>query len=128
MLRRVLVFGTFDGLDSGHLFFLKNAEREGDELFVSVARDVQVKDLKNKFTKLKQQDRLEAIRTLQFVKQAELSDEKLGSFDVINKLKPDVIALGFDQIELEKSLKSWMLKNKNSVQIVYMKKYEQDMG
>ena len=37
--RLVLVSGAFDLLHPGHLYFLENARRQGDALFVGLARD-----------------------------------------------------------------------------------------
>lgn len=112
---RVLVFGTFDNLHPGHLFFLKQAKREGNFLFVSVARDEHVEILKNKKTKANEQQRLKAVQALDFVDHAELSDKELGSFELIKKFDPEIIAIGFDQNDLENAIKIWIEKNKQTV-------------
>ena len=126
MNRRVLVFGTFDGLHAGHLFFLKQAKREGDLLFVSVARDSYVRELKNKSPKKNELERLETIRQCSYVEDAELSDETQGSYGVIQKFIPDVIVLGFDQKELESSIKKWMSENKREIPIKFIKQLKND--
>jgi len=43
---RVLATGTFEILHPGHLLYLEEAKKLGDELFVIVARDVNVKKRK----------------------------------------------------------------------------------
>ena len=44
--KKVLVFGTFDGIHKGHLSFLNQAKEHGDYLTVVVAKDSNVKKLK----------------------------------------------------------------------------------
>jgi len=44
--KRVIVFGVFDYFHPGHLFFLKKAKELGGELFVVVAQDEVVKNIK----------------------------------------------------------------------------------
>ncbi|MBI5370228.1 adenylyltransferase/cytidyltransferase family protein [Candidatus Uhrbacteria bacterium] len=107
MAKRVLVFGTFDGLHSGHLFFLRLARSLGEELLVSVARDRHVQAFKQKQPQHPENDRLQAVRALSFVKEAELSDEVPGSFGLLEKWHPDRVVIGHDQDELETALKAW---------------------
>ena len=40
---RIVATGTFDILHPGHLFYLEESKKLGDELFVIVARDANVK-------------------------------------------------------------------------------------
>ena len=48
-MKKVMVFGTFDGLHEGHLDFFRQAREYGDYLIVAVARDVNVKKIKKSF-------------------------------------------------------------------------------
>jgi len=41
-----MVFGVFDGLHEGHLFFLDEAQKYGDNLIIVVASDINVKNIK----------------------------------------------------------------------------------
>ncbi len=122
--KRVLVFGTFDGLHTGHHFILRQAKVRGTELVVAVARDKHVQELKNKTPQHRERVRLEAIQKLPFVDEALLSDETLGSFEIINTVHPDLIVLGHDQIALEESLRAWMAKQNRYLPIQRMKKIE----
>jgi len=108
-IKRVLVFGTFDGLHAGHQFFLRSAKTQGTMLMVSVARDKHVNELKQKVPVQREQERLRAIQKLSFVDEVFLSDEELGSFARMNQSKPDLIILGYDQTALEASLQEWMI-------------------
>lgn len=122
-MRRVLVFGTFDGLHTGHQFFLRRAKALGDELFVSVARDAHVQALKQKTPVAREQERLRQIEQLPFVHEAFFSDESLGSFSVIDYVKPDLIVLGHDQTALEEALKEWMALHQCFVPTKRMRKF-----
>jgi FAD synthetase len=120
--KKALVFGTFDGLHSGHLFFLRQAKTRADELVVSVARDVHVRDLKNKIPEHREVARLNIVKGLSFVDEAYLSDETLGSFRVIEEVKPDLIVLGHDQRLLEDALQVWFVKQGKYIPIKRLKK------
>lgn len=95
-MSRVLVFGTFDGLHPGHEFFFEQARRRGGELFVVVARDQTVQDVKGRLPVRDEQERLRAVQKHFFVEEAFLGG--LGDkYAVIEELVPDVIVLGYDQ-------------------------------
>lgn len=112
MSKRVLIFGTFDGLHSGHLFMLRTARTFGDELVVGVARDLHVRKLKRKEPKQNEKQRLEAIARLAYVNRAMLCDGTLGHFGILEEVQPDVIVLGHDQQDLEAALKEWMASHR----------------
>ena len=105
---RVLVFGTFDGIHSGHDFFLQSAKTHGTKLIVGVARDAHVMSLKGHQPKKNEETRLKEIQKHPFVDQAFLCDELLNTFHAVKNIQPDKILLGHDQIDLEKALVSWM--------------------
>lgn len=95
MPKRVLVFGTFDLLHPGHLWFLNEARKYGNELLVVVARDARVRGHKQKPV-FNQNERLALVRSLKPVDHAVLGDLP-GRWEIIKKLKPDIICLGYDQ-------------------------------
>ena len=95
-MKTVLVFGTFDGLHPGHLHFLREAKKRGDSLAVVVARDSTATEVKGRRPLNDERQRLESVRALGFVDEAMLGGEG-NKFDVIRKIKPDVICLGYDQ-------------------------------
>jgi len=104
-----MVFGVFDGLHSGHLYFLEEAAKYGEVIAV-VARDSVVQKLKAKIPRRNENERLRAIREVPFVREAVLGDEKQGVYAVIAKHKPDIICLGYDQDWLRKDLKGKIVK------------------
>ncbi len=103
----VLAFGTFDLFHKGHEFFLSEAAKRG-VLHVAVARDAHVRTLKGKEPQRGEEQRLATVSRVPCVQEAVLSDEELGSYRVVRRLNPDLIALGFDQAGLETDLKRWM--------------------
>ncbi|MBU2100326.1 FAD synthase [Candidatus Micrarchaeota archaeon] len=116
MKKRVLVFGTFDGLHPGHLYYLQQAKKFGTELIVVIARDKTVEKIKGKKPILKEKERKHLIESLKPVNKAVLGTKKGSVFEVVKKLKPEVIVLGYDQKpakkELEKELKRIGVKMK----------------
>ncbi len=96
--RLVLAFGTFDVLHDGHRSFLKQAKQLGTTLIVSIGRDVTVKRLKGGTPMNDERARLAAVAALPYVDQAVLaSEDPTQRFSIIQRFKPDVIALGYDQ-------------------------------
>ncbi len=91
-----MVFGTFDIFHPGHRDFFQQAKKHGGYLVVVVARDETVKQVKEQKPTNNEQKRKEVIQ------RSGLADEVvLGNLEdkyaVIEKYKPDVICLGYDQ-------------------------------
>ena len=118
----VMASGTFDLLHMGHIYYLKESKKLGDKLLVVVACDETVKKLKHEPV-TSEQLRLDLIKELKVVDDAFLG-RKDDMFAIVEELKPDIIALGFDQIhdtlQIEKELK----KRKQSAKIVRLPKFE----
>jgi cytidyltransferase-like protein len=95
-MKEVLVFGTFDIFHIGHLKFLQQAKKLGDKLKVIIARDINVKRLKNEEPIHNENQRQEILNNLEIVDKAILGN-KDEVYQVINKIDPDIIALGYDQ-------------------------------
>ncbi len=93
-MTRVLATGTFDILHPGHILYLRKAKELGDELFVIVSRDSMVQHKSKPI--LPEQQRLQVVQALEMVDHAELGSER-DIFEPLTLIKPDIIALGFDQ-------------------------------
>ncbi len=117
---RVLAFGTFDLFHPGHEFFLAQAAALG-ELHVAVARDAHVLALKGRAPQRGEAQRLATVRRVPNVAEARLSDETLGSYAVVDAVRPDVIALGFDQAGLAADLARWMEETGRPVRVAVMR-------
>jgi len=94
--KKVMVFGTFDGLHKGHLSFFRQAKRYGDYLIAIIARNSTVWRLKGHLPIFGEKARLRAIKRVKTVDKAVLGHKK-DYFRVILREKPKIICLGYDQ-------------------------------
>ncbi|WP_332448466.1 adenylyltransferase/cytidyltransferase family protein [Methanoculleus sp.] len=101
-MTRVVATGTFDILHPGHLYYLEESRRLGDELSVIVARDANVKHKPRPI--LPEDQRLRMVRALRPVDHAVLGDLH-DMFRPIEELQPDIITLGFNQHFNEENLR-----------------------
>ncbi|WOF16708.1 FAD synthase [Methanoplanus sp. FWC-SCC4] len=93
-MKRVVATGTFDILHPGHVFYLEESKKLGDELHVIVARDANVKHKPRPV--IPEEQRLMMVRALKTVDFARLGSEK-DMFEPIEEIKPDIITIGFNQ-------------------------------
>ncbi|MDO8558177.1 MAG: adenylyltransferase/cytidyltransferase family protein [bacterium] len=100
-----MVFGVFDRLHPGHLFFLRRASSYGDRLIAIVARASAVSMLKKKIPSDPEKTRLKGLRRLDAVWRAILGDREQGTYTVVRKYKPAVICLGYDQRALGRDIR-----------------------
>jgi len=120
-MRKVVATGTFDIIHPGHIRFLEEAKKLGDYLIVIVAREVNVRHKPKPVIPEKQ--RLRVVRALKPVDEAILGDEK-DIFKPIERIKPDVIALGFDQHFDEKWIMEELEKRNINAEVVRIKAKE----
>jgi len=107
-MTRVLAAGVFDLLHYGHLRYLEEAKRqggEGAELIVVVARDSTVFKRKGRLPVLKEEHRRALVEGLKPVNRAILGELDLDMDKVIREVKPDIIAIGYDQEDLSDLVK-----------------------
>ena len=95
-MRRIVVFGVFDILHPGHLYFLRQAKKHGLHLTVVVTRDARVYAEKKRRPFFNEQERLEIVRALRNVDRVVLGD-RTGEWNVLKHLRPDVVCIGYDQ-------------------------------
>jgi len=125
----VLASGVFDLLHLGHVKFLEEAKKAGGknaELLVIVARDSTVQDTKGRKPVMSENQRLALVESLKVVDDAVLGLEDFDVGDVIQRVKPDVIALGYDQENMEIKVRKYIQKNKLRVKVVRVGKFGQD--
>lgn len=123
---KVLVFGTFDHLHPGHADFFRQARQLGDELHVVVARDKTVVSTKKRAPEQNETTRLQALEQHALVTKAYLGN--LGDkYAIIEAIKPDVIALGYDQTHFTDALAAELAKRGIHAKLVRLKSFHPDM-
>ncbi len=116
----VLASGTFDLLHLGHVKFLEEAKKTGGEnaeLVVIVARDNTVKNRKGKKPVMPEDQRRALVESLKVVDEAILGLEDFSIDKVIEKIKPDIIAIGHDQNGIEKEVQKSIEKEKFDIEV-----------
>lgn len=106
----VLVGGTFEIIHPGHIFFLNRAKGFGDTLVVVVARDSTVKRLK-RMPVIPEYQRLEVVQSLKPVDIAVLGNENEEIIEIVKDIKPEIIALGPNQMHDDAELESKLREN-----------------
>ena len=119
--RIVLASGTFDLLHLGHVRFLEEAKKSGGknaELIVLVARDSTVKTRKGKKPVMPEDQRRRLVESLKVVDEAILGWENFSIDKVIEKIKPNIIAVGHDQDGVETELRKVIEEKKAKIEVV----------
>ena len=119
---KVMATGTFDLLHLGHIYYLKEAEKLGDKLVVVVATDSTVRRLKHEPVN-PEEIRLKLIKELKIVNEAYLGHED-DMYEIVEEIKPDIIALGFDQIHDENKIKAALKKRKIDAKVVRLTEFK----
>src|ERR671929_464446 len=117
-LRVVLVGGVFDLIHPGHIHTLKAAKSHGDVLVVVVARTSTAMTI-NKERKIYHNEniRRELVSSLSFVDLAIIGKE--GTlYDTVEYVRPDIIALGYDQAHSEKDISGNCKKRNLNARVV----------
>jgi FAD synthetase len=125
----VLASGVFDLLHLGHVKFLEEAKKAGGkdaELLVIIARDCTVEKNKGRKPIMPENQRRALVESLKVVDEAVLGFEEFDIGDVIERIKPDVIALGYDQAGMEKRVQEYVDKHKLNVAVIRISKFEED--
>ncbi|MDD5068291.1 MAG: adenylyltransferase/cytidyltransferase family protein [Candidatus Pacebacteria bacterium] len=125
--KKVLVFGTFDGVHEGHRHFLREAKKFGDILIVAVARDEHVETLKKHSPRFSLQKRIADLGAEKIADYVIEADETLGTWNVILKNKPDVVALGYDQDGLGNALENAKGKFPFPIEILKISSHKPDI-
>jgi FAD synthetase len=122
----VLASGVFDLLHLGHVKFLEEAKKaggKGAQLIVVIARDSTVEKTKGKKPIMSEDQRCALVESLKVVDRAVLGYENLDIGEVIEKIQPDVIALGYDQEGMMKRVLDYVNKNKLNIKVVRIGKF-----
>jgi len=122
----VLASGVFDLLHYGHVKYLEEAKKlggEDSELVVVVARDATVRKRKGRDPILPEEERRALVEALKPVNKAILGEEDFSLEKVLSKVKPDIVAVGYDQENLEAELKKVISRKGLDIKVVRLTRY-----
>lgn len=110
-----MIFGTFDIVHQGHITFFHQAKKLGDVLIAVVARDARAESIKKKKLLYTEKERKRFLECIRCIDQVVLGS-RTDVYQIIKKIKPDVIALGYDQQHftdiLSEKINEFQLKTK----------------
>lgn len=100
-IRVVLAGGVFDIIHPGHIHTLRAAKALGNVLVVVIATDKTAQKMKNRIPLHNMELRRDLVRSLSMVDLAIVGHEG-DIFKSVQIIKPNIIALGYDQVHQEK--------------------------
>jgi len=122
----VLASGTFDLLHLGHVRYLEEAKKTGGKnakLLVIVARDRTVEKRKGKRPVMPEEHRRALVESLRVVDRAVLGHEAFDMSKVIDEIKPDVIAVGYDQDSIEEKVRRIVAQKGLGIQVIKIQRF-----
>jgi FAD synthetase len=125
----VLASGVFDLLHLGHVKFLEDAKKAGGEnaeLIVVIARDSTVEKTKGRRPIMSEDQRCQLVEALKVVDKAVLGYEKFDVGEIISDIKPDVIALGYDQEDMARQVLDYAKAHELNVKVVRIGKFKEN--
>ena len=127
----VLASGVFDLLHLGHVRFLEEAKKAGGrnaKLIVIVARDSTVKKRKGSKPIMPENQRRALVESLKVVDDAILGYEEFNMGKVIEKIRPDIIAVGHDShmTGMEQAVRNYVKEKGLKIKIVKIGKFGED--
>jgi cytidyltransferase-like protein len=127
-IRVVLAGGVYDVLHLGHLAALTEAKTLGDVLVAVVATDVTVGMLKGRKPVFPEQDRRALVEGLKPVDKAIVGyeDVGMGYEEVLMEVMPDIVAFGYDQENLESSVREIIQRHNLKIQMAKLSKFDHE--
>ena len=125
---RVMAVGVFDLLHAGHLHYVEQAKALGDELVVVVAHDDTVRKQKHEPV-TNQELRCRMVQGLKPVDTAIIGNPPhMPIYEILETVKPDIIALGYDQKHSLDSIKNGLKENGwNDVEVIRVEGLADDL-
>ncbi len=125
----VLASGTFDVLHMGHVKYLEEAKKTGGKdakLIVIVARDKTAEKRKGAKPVVPEDHRRALVEALKVVDEAILGYEDFSMDKVIEKIKPDIIAVGHDQNSIVKKVQEVIARKRLNIEVARIGKFGRD--
>ncbi|CAC12265.1 Aut related protein [Thermoplasma acidophilum] len=123
---RVMATGVFDIIHLGHIHYLRESKKLGDELVVVVARDSTARK-NGKVPIFDENSRLKLVSELKPVDRAILGHED-DMMKTVVEVMPDIITLGYDQKFDEADLKRKLDQIGVNSRIVRISKYDGNLN
>ncbi len=119
----VMVFGTFDYLHAGHENYINQARTLGNEVIAIVARDNTVKNIKGRYPDVNEKNRVKNLSETKWADKVMLGHPK-DKMKAIKSIKPQIIALGYDQFAFTYNLEKLIIENNLNTKIVRLTPYK----
>jgi len=122
-----MAVGVFDLIHLGHLRYLEEAKRLGDELVVVVATDASVR-LRKHATITPQEMRAALVAALKPVDRAIVGHED-DQYKSVEDVRPDVIALGYDDYHrVDEIRRELARRGLGHIEVVRMPEFDHDLN
>ena len=96
-MKKVMIFGIFDGLHSGHRAFFREAKTYGDYLIAVVAQDHIVEHIYGKPPKVDFADRFAHLEHEDEVNQIVIGEPTASIANLVKRYRPDAVVLSDHQ-------------------------------
>jgi FAD synthetase len=121
----VMLAGTFDILHPGHESLIKQAAKHGNVIIV-IARDSSVLAIKGRFPVNKERERVKNLNRHGLAKKVVLGRKK-EHYKTILRIKPDILALGYDQQVDQRALTTFIKQHNLKTKIIRLKAFRPRM-
>lgn len=125
----VLASGTFDVLHMGHVKYLEEAKKAGGanaKLVVIIARDKTAEKRKGSKPVVPEDHRRALVEALKVVDEAILGFEDFNMGKVIEKIGPDIIAVGHDQNSIVRQVRETITRKGLNIKVITIGKFGRD--
>lgn len=124
-IRVIFTGGSFEIMHPGHLYTIEQAKRLGDVLVAVLARSSTIRARKGREPVAQEPERLALMSSMRQVDAAILGVE--GSiYETMEKVGPDVVALGYDQYHAEEDIRREAVKRGMRLKVVRLKALNTD--
>lgn len=128
-MTKVLASGVFDLLHYGHIRFLEEAKRLGGpdaRLVVIVATDETVRKNKGRDPVIPENQRRALVESLKVVDEAILGYKDMDLESVLDRAKPDIVAVGHDQKEIMEQVLTLKDRKGLRLRVVQVGRFEEE--
>lgn len=113
----VFIGGAFEIIHPGHIYTIERAKRLGDVLVAVVARDSTIRKMKHREPVTNELERMKLLTSIKYIDAVILGSES-NIYDTLERVRPDIVALGYDQHHSEKEIVLEAMKRGMNVRVV----------